>query len=105
MDAAVKDPGCWATFKVLHELQQVLTSLEGWSGGCPCHGDFLAADGLSRWHRNTRFVKMAGLDEGSFCPFAGCRCPEIAAGHIHQHVQDTITTKTMHVMLTALVHA
>lgn len=87
----------------MEELQNVLTSLEGWSGGCPCHGNMFERDKKGRWHRNKAYQRMAGLNgQFDFCPFSGCRAPELATGKLVAHVEELASMATTEVVLTAL---
>ena len=101
-DSAFKDPGFWATLQVLEGLQTVLTSLEGWAGGCPCHGSMCEQDKKGRWHRSKVYAKMAGLsDPFEFCPFSGCRAPEVATGKLQSYMQEVADMASTEVMLHA----
>ena len=101
-DDAFTDPGFWATLQVLEGLQSVLTSMESWASGCPCHGNMLEQDRKGRWHRTKGYQKMAGLsDPFEFCPYCGCRAPEIAAGKLVSHTQEVADMVSTEVMLHA----
>jgi len=81
MSKAIADEEFWSSLKVMRSLQEVLSSLEGWAGGCPCHGDVLVQRASSRSGRQRCFETFAG-GQATCCAFAGCRAPECAAGEL-----------------------
>jgi hypothetical protein len=50
-----------------------------WAEGCPCHGDELLTYSVARRNKDSRQLPPL-REEAKFCPYKGCRAPELATG-------------------------
>ena len=101
-DGAIADDSFWVAAHVVQRLNQVLAHMEGWCNGCPCHGPMFEMDSLGKYHRCVVYQKLVGSGNGDFCPFAGCRAPEIAKGKLTSYTQDIIHMATVEITVQVL---
>ena len=72
VSAAVAAAEFWSSLKLMQALQGTPPSIEGWAGGCPCHGDAVFLAGPSRFKLSQVYKSLSGAPgEAPFCPFAG----------------------------------
>ena len=96
-DEAIRDPSFWMGCQVLLQLNVVMSKLEAWCSGCPCHGPLFEVDSLGRYRKCLLYQKLSGLGGTDFCPFAGCRAPELAAGKLQSYLHEVTQMGTLEV--------
>lgn len=81
VDEAIHNKYFWAYCMMVNILSGFLTALASRCEGCHCHEDELLSN--STWFKRAEHTRH----EGNSCCYKGRRAPELAAGHLDQHVE------------------
>ena len=86
VDGVIQSRFFWSYCLMVNILSSFLTSLASWCEGCHCHQDDLLAS--STWYTRSKDCRS----DGTSCCYKGRRAPELATGHLDQHLEALATS-------------
>jgi len=81
VDRGIKDDFFWAYCMMVNIISGFLTSLASWCEGCHCHEGVLTSH--HTWYQRSKETRSNGVS----CAYKGRRGPELAAGHLDDHIE------------------